>query len=60
MAKLVSKTYGDALFELAVEENTMDATAKEAEAVLDAFAENEELLNLLNHPKVTREEKIKV
>lgn len=60
MAKLVSKTYGDALFKLALEENTIDATAEEAKAVLDAFAENEELSKLLNHPKVTREEKIKV
>ena len=60
MAKLVSKTYGDALFELAIEENNLDTTAKEAQAVLDAFAENEELLTLLNHPKVAREEKVKV
>lgn len=60
MAKLVSKTYGDALFELAIEENSLDVIAKEAQAVLDAFAENEELLNLLNHPKITREEKVKI
>ncbi len=60
MAKLVSKTYGDALFKLSVEENIMDQTAKEAQAVLDAFAESEELSKLLNHPKVAREEKIKV
>lgn len=60
MAKLVSKTYGDALFKLSVEENIMDRTAKEAQAVLDAFAESEELSKLLNHPKVAREEKIKV
>lgn len=60
MAKLVSKTYGDALFKLAIEENILDTTASEAQAVLDAFAENDELSKLLNHPKVTREEKIKV
>lgn len=60
MAKLVSKTYGEALFKLAEEENTLDTTAEEVRAVLDAFAENEELSKLLNHPKVTREEKIKV
>lgn len=60
MAKLVSKTYGDALFELAIEENSLDSIAKEAEAVLDAFAETDELSKLLNHPKVTREEKIRI
>lgn len=60
MAKLVSKTYGEALFKLAMEENTLDEVAKEASAVLDAFAQNEELSKLLNHPKITREEKVSV
>ena len=31
MAKLVSKTYGEALFELAVEENKLDALMEEVE-----------------------------
>lgn len=60
MAKLVSKTYGEALFKLAMEENTLDEVAKEAKEVLDAFAQNEELSKLLNHPKITREEKVNV
>ena len=34
MAKLVSKTYGEALFELAVEENKLDALMEEVEAVI--------------------------
>ena len=33
MAKLVSKTYGDALFELALEENRIDSLTEEIEAV---------------------------
>ena len=36
MAKLVSKTYGEALFELAVEENKLDALMEEVEAVIRA------------------------
>ena len=60
MAKLVSKTYGEALFKLAMEENTLDQIAKEAKVVLEAFQNNEELAKLLNHPKVSKEEKIKV
>ena len=60
MAKLVSKTYGEALFKLAMEENILDEVAKEASAVLDAFAQNEELFKILNHPKITREEKVRV
>ena len=60
MAKLISKTYGEALFKLAMEENTLDQIAEEAKVVLEAFQKNEDLAKLLNHPKVSKEEKIKV
>lgn len=60
MAKLVSKTYGEALFNLAVEEQTLTSIAEEAEAVLEVFAANQELMKLLNHPKIVKEEKISV
>lgn len=58
MAKLVSKTYGEALFEVAVEEGTMDSLIEEVEGVLDIFQANEEYVKLLNHPKIPVEEKI--
>lgn len=57
MAKLVSKTYGEALFELALEENVLDITLEEVHAVMNAFHENVELMSLLNHPKISKEEK---
>ncbi|MCD7708603.1 MAG: ATP synthase F1 subunit delta [Clostridiales bacterium] len=60
MAKLVSKTYGDALFELAVEEQTLDTLQEEVTAVSEALRENEELTLLMNHPKIVKEEKIKL
>lgn len=60
MAKLVSKTYGEALFELAKEQNTLDAVQEEAVAILEIFEQNEELVKLLNHPKISKEEKITV
>lgn len=60
MAKLVSSTYGDALFELALEENKLDAIYEEVVAVRRIFVENEELLKLLNHPKIVKDEKIAV
>ncbi|MCM1105329.1 MAG: ATP synthase F1 subunit delta [Blautia sp.] len=60
MAKLVSKTYGDALFALAVEENSLDQTAEEVRAVWKAMQENGDLARLMNHPKVVKEEKIKL
>ena len=60
MAKLVSKTYGDALFELALENNQLDSMLEEVRAVSAAIAENEDLTKLMNHPKIVKEEKIKV
>ena len=60
MAKLVSKTYGDALFELAVEENKEDLLLEEAVSVKKLFEENDELSKMINHPQISREEKEKV
>ncbi len=60
MAKLVSKTYGDALFEVALEKGEVASFAEEVKAVSEAFASNGELLKLLNHPKIVKEEKIQV
>lgn len=57
MAKLICTTYGDALFELAVEENKVDTLYEEAAAVLQSFNENKELIDFLNHPKVDIEKK---
>ena len=60
MAKLISKTYADALFELAIEENKIDCLMDEAISVKRIFEVNVELSNLLNHPQVMKEEKIEV
>ena len=57
MAKLVSKTYGDALFELALEENKIDSLQEEIVVVLEALAQNQDLAKLMNHPKIAKEEK---
>ena len=35
MAKLISKTYGDALFDVAVENNAVDVLMREAADVMD-------------------------
>ena len=60
MAKLVSATYGDALFELAVQESKVDSLYAEATDCLKVFEENSELGRLLNHPKIDKSEKEKV
>lgn len=60
MAKLVSGTYGSALFDLAKEENCIDLMLEEVKTVRQIFAQNTELTQLLNHPKIAKEEKISV
>ena len=60
MAKLVSGTYGEALFELAVEENKEDQFLDEVLAVKQVLKENPDLSLLMNHPKILKEEKEEV
>lgn len=60
MAKLVDKTYGDALFELATEKGQTDIYFSECQDILQIIRDNEELLKLLTHPKIAKEEKVKV
>ena len=47
MAKLVSKTYGDALFEVALEKNQLDEFLDEVKAAQTAIEENKELFKLM-------------
>lgn len=60
MAKLVSATYGDALFELALENDSIDNLYEEVKGVRQVFLENNELVKLLNHPKIDKDDKIQV
>ena len=60
MAKLVSKTYGDALFGIAVEENKMDVFFEAAKDVWQVLDDNQEFCKLLNHPEIVKENKIKM
>ena len=52
MAKRVSSIYGNALFELAVEEKKMDALLSEVRHCSRFFLRMPDLLSLLNHPEV--------
>ena len=60
MAKLVSKTYGDALFAVALEENRMDEFFEAVKVVADILRTNDEFGKLMNHPKITKEDKVKI
>lgn len=60
MAKLISKTYGEAIFELAVSENKTDEYAAEMETILSVIRENPEFTAVMNHPKILVEEKLEL
>lgn len=60
MAKLISKTYGEALFELAMEEQKLDVLFEEAKAVRDILRENADFGKLMGNPKISGEDKLKV
>ncbi len=60
MAKLVQKTYADALFKLAVETNQIDVFFEESKAIRQILGENEDLIKLLCHPKIKTDEKVSV
>lgn len=60
MAKLIAKTYGDALFELACEEKKLDAIAEDVAALAVVFEENKELSELMNHPQIEKKEKCQI
>lgn len=57
MAKLVSKTYGEALFEVAQEEGKTRELMEEIRELQKVFAENPELDKLMKHPGVSKQEK---
>ena len=60
MAKLVSKTYAQALFELAVEEGKTTDFLEEAVALLEVLRSNAEFGQFMNHPKIQKEDKLEV
>ena len=57
MAKLVSKVYGDALFETALEKDRVDVLYEEVCSLIPILQGNPELTALLNNPRVVKEEK---
>lgn len=60
MAKLVSKTYSKALFELAIELNLLDKILDEFEFVVKSFNEYPEFYEIITSPKVNLGEKKKI
>lgn len=57
MAELIAKTYSEALFDLAQEEQKRDALYEEIMVFLEALDESRELFQVMNHPGIPKEEK---
>lgn len=55
--EIVAKRYAVALFQLAKEQNKLDLIENELIVVKEVFTTNKELLDVLNHPKVTKDKK---
>jgi len=60
MAKLISKTYGDALLEVAVEETKVDLFAEEIEGIKEVLADNPDFCRLINNPRISLDNKLEV
>lgn len=60
MAKLVSKVYGDALFETAMEKGKVDTIYEEVSALVPILRGNPELMTLLGNPQIVKEEKVAI
>lgn len=60
MAKLVSKVYGDALFETAMDKNKVGTIYEEVCALVTVLNDNPELTTLLSTPQVVKEEKVAI
>ena len=60
MAKLVSNVYGEALFELAMEQDRLDAYLEESQGVLDVLRANQEFSQMMPHPNIIKEEKLQM
>ena len=58
MAKLVTTTYADALFQLAVEENRVDELYSEVGTLKKILEDNPDLFKIMTHPSVDKNEKI--
>lgn len=60
MAKLVEQTYGEALFQTAMEKNQLDAFMEEVKLIQTVLEQNPEWDRLMKHPKISKQEKVEV
>ncbi len=58
MAKLISKTYGDALLELVTEKGNIDDMFEEVRALSEILKDNPDYVELINNPRIDMDNKI--
>ena len=59
MARLISKTYSNALFKLALETNKIDEIFDDVSVVLSTLSDGE-LINVILHPQINYNEKVSI
>lgn len=60
MAKLVAQTYGEALYEIAMEKNISGNMLQEVEAMSEILKQNPDFDRMMLHPKISKTEKQKI
>ncbi len=58
MVELIAKRYGQALYELAEESGDLVGREEEIRILLQALTDEDEFLEILNHPKLSKEDKL--
>lgn len=58
MARLVSKIYGEALYDFAKDENQLEKMYEEAQDIIDVLTSTDDVKDFLVNPKVTTDEKV--
>ena len=60
MAKLISKSYGLALFEFAIENQMEELLFEEVKVLLEVFRMDDGIIYFMKNPKLTKKEKIEI
>lgn len=60
MVEVISRRYGQAMFDLALEGNYVEQLEKEIKVILELFKIEDAIFETLNHPKVSTQEKVEV
>lgn len=60
MAQLIARRYSAALFSIAAEENAIEEYESEVKTLCKIMEEDPEFLTILNHPRITSEEKAQI